>query len=81
VCVCLPDYHASAYNSLLESFLVFLVSDTHRSSTHLWQEDGIDLVTIIKAAGFYRRGKNMDHVSDYMPPTPTEFQKVNDEYK
>ncbi|XP_059450629.1 LOW QUALITY PROTEIN: phytyl ester synthase 2, chloroplastic-like [Corylus avellana] len=50
------------------------------SGHFLFLEDGIDLVTIIKAAGFYRRGKNTDHVSDYMPPTPTEFQKVYDEY-
>lgn len=43
------------------------------------QEDGIDLVTIIKAAGFYRRGKFIDYVSDYMPPTPSEFKKLYDE--
>ncbi|KAF5479268.1 hypothetical protein F2P56_000102 [Juglans regia] len=45
----------------------------------LFLEDGIDLVTIIKGAGFYRRGKYIDYVSDYMPPTPTEFGKLYDE--
>ncbi|KAB1202858.1 hypothetical protein CJ030_MR8G024971 [Morella rubra] len=51
-----------------------------RDSGHsLFLEDGIDLVTIIKAAGFYRRGKFIDYVSDYMPPTPSEFKKLYDE--
>ncbi|XP_041004198.1 acyltransferase-like protein At3g26840, chloroplastic isoform X2 [Juglans microcarpa x Juglans regia] len=47
----------------------------------LFLEDGIDLVTIIKGAGFYRRGKYIDYVSDYMPPTPTEFGKIYDEIR
>ncbi|XP_059452072.1 phytyl ester synthase 2, chloroplastic-like [Corylus avellana] len=51
------------------------------SGHFLFLEDGIDLVTIIKAAGFYRRRKYIDYVSDYMPPTPTEFQKVYDDNK
>lgn len=51
------------------------------SGHFLFLEDGIDLVTIIKAAGFYRRRKYIDYVSDYMPPTPTEFEKVYDDNK
>lgn len=38
------------------------------------QEDGVDLVTIIKYAYYYRRGKSFDYVSDYIPPTPFEFK-------
>ncbi|GLT57373.1 hypothetical protein SLA2020_303510 [Shorea laevis] len=53
----------------------------NNSGHFLFLEDGIDLVTIIKAAGFYRRRKYIDYVSDYMPPTPTEFEKVYDENK
>ncbi|XP_062153363.1 phytyl ester synthase 2, chloroplastic-like [Alnus glutinosa] len=53
----------------------------NNSGHFIFLEDGIDLVTIIKAAGFYRRGKHIDYVSDYMQPTPTEFEKVYDENK
>lgn len=42
------------------------------------QEDGFDLVTIIKGVGFYRRGKGLDYVSDYLPPTPAEYRNVNE---
>ncbi|XP_062105362.1 phytyl ester synthase 2, chloroplastic-like [Humulus lupulus] len=35
-----------------------------------------DLVTIIKGAIFYRRSKKPDYVSDFLPPTPTEFKKI-----
>ncbi|MBA0649638.1 hypothetical protein Goklo_017182, partial [Gossypium klotzschianum] len=39
-------------------------------------EDGFDLVTAIKGASFYRQGKYLDYVSDYIPPTPYEFKKI-----
>lgn len=42
------------------------------------QEDGVDLVTIIKGASFYRRARCLDYVSDYMPPTPPEFRKIRE---
>ncbi|KAK4774739.1 hypothetical protein SAY86_009674 [Trapa natans] len=42
----------------------------------LFLEDGINLVTIIKGACFYRRGKSLDYVSDYLPPTYSEFMKI-----
>ncbi|KAF5456972.1 hypothetical protein F2P56_021114 [Juglans regia] len=48
----------------------------NESGHFLFLEDSIDLVTIIKGAGFYRCGKYKDYVSDYMPPTPTEFNKI-----
>ncbi|KAI8533367.1 hypothetical protein RHMOL_Rhmol10G0003700 [Rhododendron molle] len=41
-------------------------------------EDGVDLVTIIKGASFYRRARCLDYVSDYMPPTPAEFRKIHE---
>ncbi|KAJ3681288.1 hypothetical protein LUZ60_015777 [Juncus effusus] len=44
-------------------------------------EGGIDLVTIIKGACYYRRNSRTDIVSDYLPPTPYEFQNVAQEYK
>ncbi|KAK0589667.1 hypothetical protein LWI29_017054 [Acer saccharum] len=48
------------------------------SGHFLFLEDGVDLVTVIKGAGFYRRGKYIDYVSDYMPPTPSEFKKIQE---
>ncbi|ESQ50022.1 hypothetical protein EUTSA_v10020241mg [Eutrema salsugineum] len=41
----------------------------------LFLEDGIDLVSIIKATSFYRRGSHQDYISDYIPPTLSEFNK------
>ncbi|KAL3722933.1 hypothetical protein ACJRO7_035170 [Eucalyptus globulus] len=41
----------------------------------LFLEEGFDLVTIIKGARFYRRGKSHDYVLDYLPPTPAEYKK------
>jgi len=40
------------------------------------QEDEVDLVTILKGAAFYRRGRFHDYVNDYLPPTESEFNKV-----
>ncbi|KAL0745834.1 PREDICTED: acyltransferase-like protein At3g26840, chloroplastic isoform X2 [Brassica oleracea var. oleracea] len=41
----------------------------------LFLEDGIDLVSIIKATSFYRRGRYQDYISDFIPPTISEFNK------
>ncbi|KAE8706303.1 putative Esterase/lipase/thioesterase family protein [Hibiscus syriacus] len=50
---------------------------TFEESGHfLFLEEDFDLVTTIKGASFYRRGKYLDYVSDYMPPTPYEFKKI-----
>ncbi|KAE8665697.1 Esterase/lipase/thioesterase family protein isoform 2 [Hibiscus syriacus] len=48
------------------------------SGHFLFMEDNVDLVTNIKAAAFYRRGKQFECVSDYVPPTPWEFKKVHE---
>ncbi|KAK1294129.1 Acyltransferase-like protein [Acorus calamus] len=46
-------------------------------STHAILLDGsIDLVTIIKGAGFYRRSRQIDYVSDYIFPIPDEVKKI-----
>ncbi|XP_073131343.1 phytyl ester synthase 2, chloroplastic-like [Henckelia pumila] len=42
----------------------------------LFLEDGINLVSILIGASFYQRGKCLDYVLDYLPPSPSEFQKV-----
>ncbi|KAK0590520.1 hypothetical protein LWI29_028350 [Acer saccharum] len=57
------------------SLHVFIL-DFMCSSAHVWQEDGVDLVTIIKGASFYRRGNNLDYVSDFIPPTTPESNKA-----
>lgn len=51
------------------------------SGHFLFLEDGVDLVTIIKGAGFYRRGKFPDYVHDYFLPTESEFEKVSETFR
>ncbi|KAE8665698.1 Acyltransferase-like protein [Hibiscus syriacus] len=48
------------------------------SGHFLFLEDNIDLATIIKGVSFYRRGKHFNCVSDYIPPTPSEFKKLHE---
>jgi len=40
------------------------------------KEADFDLATTIKGAGYYRRTRKTDFVSDYLPPTPDEFQQA-----
>lgn len=42
----------------------------------LLQEDGVNLLTVIKAAGMYRRSRQRDVIMDYLPPTKSEFDKT-----
>ncbi|KAI9176855.1 hypothetical protein LWI28_007886 [Acer negundo] len=51
------------------------------SGHFLFLEDGIDLVSIIKGTYFYRRGKYLNRVSDYMPITPSEFNRYYPPYR
>ncbi|XP_041990171.1 acyltransferase-like protein At1g54570, chloroplastic isoform X3 [Salvia splendens] len=37
-------------------------------------EDGINLLTIIKATNMYRRSRNHDYVMDFLPPSKSEFK-------
>ncbi|KAG0453701.1 hypothetical protein HPP92_025005 [Vanilla planifolia] len=53
----------------------------NNSSHRLFLEGTLDLVTVIKGSNYYRRSWNKDYVSDYLPPTLYEFQKISDEYK
>ncbi|XP_077240548.1 phytyl ester synthase 1, chloroplastic-like isoform X2 [Tasmannia lanceolata] len=39
-------------------------------------EDGIRLLTIIKGASMYRRSRRLDYVSDYLPPSMTEYTEI-----
>lgn len=43
------------------------------------QEDGINLLSVIKGVNMYRRGRHRDFVTDYLPPTLSEFKKTFDE--
>ncbi|RZC60534.1 hypothetical protein C5167_022320 [Papaver somniferum] len=47
----------------------------------LFMEDGFDLVTVIKGAGFYRRTKKLDYVSDFMHPNQSEVTKMYNSYR
>uniref|UniRef100_A0A0D9V0W7 Phospholipid/glycerol acyltransferase domain-containing protein n=1 Tax=Leersia perrieri TaxID=77586 RepID=A0A0D9V0W7_9ORYZ len=42
-------------------------------------EDGVNLLSVIKGANMYRRGRQRDPVTDYIPPTLSEFRKTFDE--
>ncbi|XP_006855419.2 acyltransferase-like protein At1g54570, chloroplastic isoform X2 [Amborella trichopoda] len=42
-------------------------------------EDGINLLTIIKGAQVYRRSRIRDFVSDFLPPTLSEFKRIYDQ--
>ncbi|XP_078175515.1 phytyl ester synthase 1, chloroplastic-like isoform X2 [Carex rostrata] len=44
-------------------------------------EGGIDLVTIIKGAGYYRQTRQTDFVSDFFPLTADEFEYLTKEYR
>ncbi|KAK3160837.1 hypothetical protein QOZ80_1BG0065530 [Eleusine coracana subsp. coracana] len=42
-------------------------------------EDGINLLSVIKGVNMYRRGRQRDFVTDYLPPSLSEFKKTFDE--
>ncbi|XP_073106020.1 phytyl ester synthase 1, chloroplastic isoform X2 [Elaeis guineensis] len=45
-------------------------------------EDGINLLSIIKGTCTYRRSRQHDYVTDYLPPTHSEYQKhIEQEYR
>lgn len=41
-------------------------------------EDGVNLLTVIKGVKMYRRGRQRDFVTDYLPPTLSEFKQTFD---
>ncbi|XP_020540401.2 acyltransferase-like protein At1g54570, chloroplastic [Jatropha curcas] len=42
-------------------------------------EEGINLLTIIKGTGKYRRSRRLDFVSDFLPPSMSDFKCVSNE--
>ncbi|KAE9588863.1 hypothetical protein Lal_00012636 [Lupinus albus] len=46
------------------------------SGHFLFLEGSVDLVTVIKSASLYRRGKYHDYISDFIPPTPNEAKEA-----
>ncbi|KAL2942506.1 hypothetical protein RDABS01_030856 [Bienertia sinuspersici] len=54
---------------------------TFKENGHtLLLEDGINLLTVIKATGKYRRSRRLDFVTDYLPPTLAEYKYGFNEY-
>ncbi|WVZ71155.1 hypothetical protein U9M48_019774 [Paspalum notatum var. saurae] len=41
-------------------------------------EDGVNLLSVIKGVNMYRRGRQRDFVTDYLPPTLSEFKQTFD---
>ncbi|OWM71405.1 hypothetical protein CDL15_Pgr005592 [Punica granatum] len=58
----------------LQDFIV-LYKDARFADTRR-KDDGFDFVTTIKCALFYRSRKSLDYISDYLPPTYSEFINV-----
>ncbi|MCL7050343.1 hypothetical protein MKW94_020641 [Papaver nudicaule] len=49
----------------------------YNDSGHLlFMEDDFNLVTVIKGAGFYRRSRKIDYVSDFIPQNLSELKKT-----
>ncbi|WOK94469.1 acyltransferase-like protein, chloroplastic isoform X1 [Canna indica] len=53
----------------------------NENSHTIFLEDEVDLVTTVKGAGYYRRSRQVDFVSDYLLPTPDEFKKATEQYR
>ncbi|GKD83718.1 acyltransferase-like protein, chloroplastic, partial [Tanacetum coccineum] len=47
----------------------------------LFLEENFDPVTVIKGAGYYRRGKHTDYASDFLPPSSQEMKDIVDSAK
>ncbi|XP_024358571.1 phytyl ester synthase 1, chloroplastic [Physcomitrium patens] len=43
-------------------------------------EGGLNLASVIKGAGIYRRGRNIDYVTDFVIPTQAEFDDAYNKY-
>ncbi|KAL2551118.1 Acyltransferase-like protein [Forsythia ovata] len=56
------------------------VRDFYHNGHTLLVEDGINLLTIIKGTNKYRRSKTHDFVSDFLPPSKSEFKETFDEH-
>ncbi|KAK4489057.1 hypothetical protein RD792_004851 [Penstemon davidsonii] len=39
-------------------------------------DDSFNLLSVIKTAGYYRRGAHINYVTDFLPLSPSEFQKM-----
>ncbi|KAJ4831350.1 hypothetical protein Tsubulata_015973 [Turnera subulata] len=60
----------------LQNCIVRLFKDNGLS---MLMEDGINLLTVIKGTGKYRRSKMHDYVSDFIQPSISEFKYSSDE--
>ncbi|CAN4079059.1 unnamed protein product [Withania somnifera] len=53
----------------------------NNSGHALLLEAELNLVTVIMGANFYRRGRRLDFVTDFVPPTTSEFDSVYQPYR
>ncbi|KAM5582089.1 hypothetical protein ABKV19_011012 [Rosa sericea] len=61
----------------LKSLLATCLVRTFEDCGHfLFLEDAFDMLTVIKNVGIYRRSKERDFVSDYIPPSPSEVKGI-----
>lgn len=57
----------------ITGFLLFLFFSV------MVQEGGVNLLTVIKGTGKYRRSRRIDLVLDFIPPSMSEFKQGYDE--
>jgi hypothetical protein len=62
----------------MSSLQAYIKSTNNFTTMSIRQEPEFDLATTIKGAGYYRRSRKTDFVSDYLPPNPDELKKVLD---
>ncbi|KAL1547406.1 hypothetical protein AAHA92_23890 [Salvia divinorum] len=67
---------ADRLRQVLQKCQVRLFADSGHALFLEMQEHGFSLVSILTGASFYRRGEHHNYVSDYLPPTRSEFQKI-----
>lgn len=48
---------------------------------HFLQDEKFDLVAAIKSASYYRRGSTIDYITDFLPPTLSEFKSVCEPFR
>ncbi|XP_055803121.1 phytyl ester synthase 2, chloroplastic-like isoform X2 [Solanum dulcamara] len=53
----------------------------NNSGHALLLEADFNLVTVITGANFYRRGRHLDYVRDFVPPSTSEFDSVYQPYR
>lgn len=69
-------YEAQRLSDLLKNSTVRFFKDNGHT---LLMEDGINLLSVLKGNCMYRRSKRRDFITDFLPPSMSEFQNAFDQ--